>query len=53
MTETDPLWKAIEKLLERINEDNSQHGGLITQATIRMADELRVRLWQDKKRATA
>lgn len=40
----DRLLDLTEKLIARISNDNSQHGGLLTRETQRTSDELRVAL---------
>ena len=38
----DELIAKVEALLTSINNDNNEHGGLLSRDTIRTADELRV-----------
>lgn len=44
MTRLDRLLDLAEKLIARISNDNSLHGGLLTRETQRTSDELRVAL---------
>jgi transposase len=50
LDQTDPLWAAIVALLEQFNRDRSS--GLISCDLLRSADELRLALWRDQRKAS-
>lgn len=47
----DDVVKAAELILERINDDNARHGGLISRETIRACDEARLVISRHKTEA--
>ncbi len=38
----DDVIKAAQKLIDSVSDDNSRHGGLLSRATTRASDELRL-----------
>lgn len=50
LEENDPLWLAIDLLLESINRDNNQNGGLLSRETMALGDKLRVQVYVDREK---